>query len=119
MTAYYSSDRELIRHLFLKPDWVDLYELHVSFGLSPAQVIDTIERLRSAGYAEHDGLNARLTLSGREWVRAARFEIFVDNRLEWRSQIERKAFAAPGEPYLPDLSLVDEAFFLKLGDTDS
>lgn len=117
MTAFHSSDREVIRQLFLSVDWIDLYELHVSYGLSPAQVLDTVERLRSADFVEHDGLNARLTPSGREWVRAARFEIFVDNDFKWRSPTETERFVTSGEPYLPDLTLIDENFFLRLGDS--
>jgi hypothetical protein len=117
MSDFSSSDREVIRFLFSKRDWVDLYELHIEFGLSPAQIIDILERLLGIGLAERQGTQARLTQEGRDWTLAARSEIFFDtDRDSWRPTSDR--LLADGlefaTPYMPDLGLVDREFFIQL-----
>lgn len=117
MSKFGSSDREVIRLLFSKPDWVDLYDLHVEFGLSPAQVVDMLERLIAVGFAQREGAQARLTPQGRDWVLAARGEIFLNPKGKiWRLSSEELLAEAmePSTPYLPDLSLVDRDFFIQL-----
>jgi hypothetical protein len=117
MSDFSSSDREVIRFLFSKRDWIDLYDLHVEFGLSPAQVLDMLERLLAVGLAERQGAQARLTPQGRDWVLAARGEIFfvTDSKI-WRPSSEQLLADAiePSTPYLPDLGLVDRDFFVQL-----
>jgi len=117
MSDFSSSDREVLRFLFSKRDWVDLYELHVEFGLSPAQVIDMLERLLGVGFAERQGVQARLTPQGREWVLAARGEIFFDTDSKvWRPSSDQLLSGAMASltPYLPDLGLIDRNFFIQL-----
>lgn len=117
MNYFSSSDREVIRFLYSKRDWVDLYDLHVEFGLSPAQVLDVLERLLAIGLAERQGSQACLTPQGRDWVLAARGEIFFDvDRKVWRPSSEQLLADAmePSTPYLPDLGLVDRDFFSQL-----
>ncbi len=117
MSDFSSSDREVIRFLFSQPNWVDLYELHMQFGLSPAQIIDMLERLITLGFAERQGAQARLTQHGRDWTVAARNKIFLDtDRKAWRPSSDQ--LLADGlefsTPYMPDLSLVDRKFFVQL-----
>ena len=117
MSDFNSSDREVIRFLFSKRDWVDLYELHVEFGLSPAQIMDMLERLLAVGLAERQGAQARLTAQGRDWTLAARGEIFFHtDRESWRPSIDQ--LLAEGmsfsTPYMPDLGLIDRNFFIQL-----
>lgn len=117
MSTFSSSDREIVRFLFSKRNWVDLYDLHVEFGLSPAQVLDMLERLLAIGLAERQGPQARLTPQGRDWVLAARGEIFFDVASEvWRPTSEQLLADAmePSTPYLPDLGLVDRTFFIQM-----
>lgn len=117
MSDFSSSDREVIRFLFSKRDWVDLYELHVEFGLSPAQIMDMLERLLALGLAERQGAQARLTQQGRDWTLAARGEIFFQtDRNSWRPSSDRilKDELKFSTPYMPDLGLVDRNFFIQL-----
>ena len=116
LNEYSSSDREVIRFLFARHDWADLYELHLDFGLTPAQVIDIVERLVAANLAELDGVRARLKPAGRTWVLAARDEIFLSTHQEWRLNAGQsfKTARDPQSPYLPDLALVDRKFFVRL-----
>ena len=114
---YSSSDREVIRFLFAGMDWSDLYDLHIQFRLSPGQALDIVERLVTADFAELDGTKARLTTAGRTWVLEARNRIFRGSEHEaWRA----RAHEIPDNtkdtqsPYMPDLSLVDQEFFIKL-----
>jgi hypothetical protein len=117
MSDFNSSDREVIRFLFSKRNWIDLYELHVDFRLSPAQIIDTLERLLPVGLAERQGAQARLTQQGRDWILAARGEIFFDtDRESWRPSsdqllADKLEFSTP---YMPDMALVDRNFFVQL-----
>jgi len=117
MTTFSSSDREVIRFLFKREDWADLYDLHEEFGLSPAQVLDIVERLAAVNFADLDGIKSRLTPAGREWIVAAREDIFfgTDNGI-WRPMGDELLAAAigPSSPYLPDLHLIDRRFFIKL-----
>lgn len=117
MSDFSSSDREVVRFLFSKRNWVDLYELHVEFGLSPAQIMDMLERLLALGLAERQGAQARLTQQGRDWTLAARGEIFFHtDRKSWRPSSDQ--LLADGleisAPYMPDLGLVDRNFFVQL-----
>lgn len=116
MTDYSSSDREVIRFLFAADDWADLYELHTKFSLTPAQVLDIIERLAKAGFAETQGIHSRLTLEGRQWVIEARDQIFfgVGSR-SWTFSDKIVSDAENQlDPYLPDLKLLDRDFFIGL-----
>ena len=117
MSNFSSSDREVIRLLFSKRDWADLYDLHVELGLSPAQIADILERLLALGLAERQGAEARLTQQGREWTLAARKDIFFDiNREAWRPTSDQLLIDGlkPSTPYMPDLGLVDRRFFVGL-----
>lgn len=117
MSNFSSSDREIVRFLFSKRDWVDLYELHIAFGLSPAQIIDMLERLISLGLAERQGVQARLTQQGREWTLAARGKLFFDtDRESWRPTSDQLLANGldVGAPYMPDLGLIDRNFFIQL-----
>lgn len=117
MSYFNSSDREVIRFLFSKRGWVDLYELHVEFGLSPAQIMDILERLLPLGLAERQGVQARLTQQGRDWTLAARGEIFFrTDRKSWRPSSDQLLTEGWmfSTPYMPDLGLVDRNFFVQL-----
>lgn len=117
VAEYSSSDREVVRFLFARQEWADLYELHVEFGLTPGQVIDIVERLVAADFAELDGIKARLTPTGRAWVLEARDAIFRGaGHDSWRPSADEllQTPTGPPSPYLPDLSLVDREFFIKL-----
>jgi hypothetical protein len=117
MIDYSSSDREVIKFLFSGSDWCDLYELHKRFNLSPAQILDIVERLKTVGLAEIDGVRARLTPDGRMWVIAARDEIFFGNGdQDWKHYNQAAAYKSLDtvEPYLPDLRIIDRNFFLNL-----
>lgn len=116
--AFSSSDREFIRYVFSSKDWVDVYELHIQFQLSPGQIIDIVERLRKRGYVELEGTRARLTVSGRDWILKHRGVVFKSGAGRFRSELEETVglnpTIQPGEPYLPDLSEVDREFFENL-----
>jgi len=117
MIKFTSSDREVIRFLFSKRDWVDLYRLHVEFGLSPAQILDMLERLIDVGLAERQAAEARLTVQGRDWVLAARGNIFFfTDSASWRPSAKQLLANAmdPSTPYLPNLRLIDRNFFVKM-----
>jgi DNA-binding PadR family transcriptional regulator len=116
--AFSSSDREFIRYVFSSKDWVDVYELHVQFQLSPGQIVDIVGRLRAHGYVELEGTRARLTPAGRDWVLRHRGVVFKSDAVRFRSELEEAVGLSPtiepGKPYLPDLSEIDRQFFENL-----
>ena len=70
-----------------------------------------------AGLAEVRNIEARLTPLGRDWVLAARRDIFFDtDKKSWRRNFTDMPDPGsdPASPYLPDLSLVDRRFFVGL-----
>jgi len=113
--SFSSSDREFLRFTFSSKDWVDVYELHVEYQLSPGQIIDIVERLRGEGLLEFEGTKARLTAPGREWVLKQRNIVFKSAANEFRAELDESVVLKPtveiGEPYLPDLPEVDREFF--------
>ncbi len=77
-----------------------------------------LERLIAIGFAERQGVQARLTQQGRDWTLAARGKIFFDtNREDWRPSSDRLLAEKlqSSTPYMPDLGLIDRNFFVKLG----
>ena len=118
MTEVSSSDREVISALFEASDWLDLFDLHLDFVLSPGQVLDSVERLQAGGYLERKGLHARLTDLGREWVIASRRELFMNPARDWRSYEAKDRLVRENEPYLPDFAKVDRKFFVELAKSD-
>jgi DNA-binding PadR family transcriptional regulator len=91
-----------------------LYDLHVKYRLSPGQIFDFLDKLGERGYVETNDLRARLTPTGREWVLKNRIDIFgkVD-RDSWRPMAQSPITGKvdPFAPYLPDLHLVNKAYF--------
>lgn len=115
LSEFNSSDREVIGALYDASDWVDLFEVHEAYVLSPAQVQESVERLAKVGYVERDGLHARLTEEGREWVVSSRRALFMSPTKDWRRFEIEDRIIAENEPYLPNLKKLDREFFANLG----
>lgn len=109
---FFSSEREVIEALFQAEDWLDLYELHVEFRLSPAQIYECLERLSFNNFADIEGTRGRLTESGRRWVLASRRMIFLSPNLDWREIRDRGKSTHPGELYKPRFSENEKREFL-------
>ncbi|MFH5774394.1 hypothetical protein ACHFJ0_09070 [Paracoccus sp. NGMCC 1.201697] len=109
-----SFDREVISLLYTTDDWVDLYQLHEMKLLSPGQLASTLLMLMKDGLCEIEGMSARLTAKGRDWVFSKRKEIFLVAARDWaRKTSQNPQSIDRDEPYLPDLSRLDVNFFLK------
>lgn len=110
-----SNEREVILALFQSGDWLDLYELHEDFLLSPAQVVSVVNFLEGEGLCQVDGINARLTEKGIRWVLGNRRKIFMSSKRHWSDPHgEDVARLRVGQPYMPKLGSVDRNFFHKL-----
>ncbi len=109
----------VVRELYKTTDWVDLYQLHKKYLLSPIQLLDFCEKLLEIEVIEIEGRKARITDFGRKWSVKNRYKIFSSEG-PWAKgspylQLERRAVE---KPYLPKLKLLDKDFFLKLLQTE-
>ncbi|WP_417463223.1 hypothetical protein [Kordiimonas sp.] len=112
-----SHAREIISLLYSNADWVDLYLLHEEKKLSPGQVAETLLLLQSEGNCDFNGVSAKLTTKGRQWVYENRKEIFFNVARSWARKTSSSEVAiAPNEPYMPDLARLDINFFRNLID---
>ena len=117
VSEFTSADREVIRKLYAGEGWIDLYTLHAQYLLSPGQIADIMDRLARAGFVEVEGIRARMTGKGREWVIAARKIFLATDRSTWRPEADAmlQSELVAGQPYLPDPELVDRGFFVRMG----
>lgn len=104
-----SSIKELARELYRSRAPISLYELHRKYGLGPADVSFAARFLARVGAATQDGVYVSPTPQTRAWIKGYRHKIFLDERRPW-AMVDR-LMRDPNEPYLPDLSKVDRAFF--------
>ncbi|MDF3608337.1 hypothetical protein PE067_20625 [Paracoccus sp. DMF-8] len=109
-----SYDREVISLLYTADNWVDLYQLHETKLLSPGQLASTLLMLMTHELCEIEGMSARLTAKGRDWVFLKRKEIFFVVARDWALKTSQNPQSIDrDEPYLPDLSRLDVNFFLR------
>lgn len=110
-----SYEREVYQRLFSHDGWLDLFELHTRWSLSPGQLSSAIEKLLEERMVEVKGTNAKLTERGRVWIVKNRREIFMDVERKWDvpKAVSEHRIAA-GEPYLPRIRSLSMDFFEKL-----
>lgn len=100
-----SADRIIVSEL-VKSQAVDLYEIHKKYLLSPAQLVDTIARLKAIGVIDDSELelsSIKLTSQGLSVLMSYRAEIF--HRLnEWKEvpSSMTRATLAVNSPYIPN-----------------
>ena len=89
---FYSEDVEIIRELIHNKS-IDLYDLHLKYRLSPAQVSRSVKNLLNEGVVEIEGETISMTDLGREWIIKNRHALFLDeNRIITKSStMERSA----------------------------
>ena len=106
-----SSIRELARAIYQNPSEVDLYKLHLSYRLSPAEVSFAARYFARIGIADLDGISFVPRSGAREWLFKRRHRFFMDGKRPW-GQDERQGID-PSGPYMPDLAKVDRKFFYR------
>jgi len=113
MDNYASFEREIIRTLFESQDWVDLFDLHERYMLSPGQLSFAVRRLKGLGIIETNGLQVKLNARGRKWVFAHREPLFLRGNRFWAAQNDQVGDAqlSPLEPYMPKLKSIRADFF--------
>lgn len=89
---FYSEDVEIIRELIHNKS-IDLYDLHLKYRLSPAQVSRSVKNLLNEGVVEIEGETISMTDLGREWIIKNRHALFLDeNRKYWKIEKEGSRF---------------------------
>ena len=68
MRKIFSYDRIIIKKLFSCDNYINLYDFHTIYRLSPAQIADTLALLRDHEAVKVDDNRACLTNKGRIWV---------------------------------------------------
>jgi hypothetical protein len=113
---YYSFEREILRTMFERGDWLDLYTLHEEFLLSPGQLSNAVRNFARNEIIEVEGLLVRLTEQGKKWVFAHRREIFLTDRNRyWAKPFDHDAQPPipTTQPYLPKLKNANLKFLMK------
>lgn len=81
-----SSDIIIIKSL-LQSEYVDIYDLHVQYLLSPAQLQLSISKFLAERIIEVDGVKIRLIKNGFDWICNNRQSIFLDpKRRFWKDR---------------------------------
>lgn len=89
----YSEDVEIIKELMRNVN-VNLYDLHLKYRLSPAQVSNTVKTLLEEGVISIQGESIGLTERGREWIVNNRKTLFLDGtRKYWKQERVNTKFA--------------------------
>lgn len=104
---YSSFEKEILRALFERGDWLDLYELHEEYLLSPGQLSYAVRKFDRDEIIDVDGLLVRLTEQGQKWVFAHRREIFLADRNRYWAELSDHKVQTPMpavQPYLPKLN---------------
>jgi len=107
-------EREMLRVLFEKDDWVDFYFFHDKYLLSPGQIAHAIRNFSENNIAEAEERRIRLMPHAYDWVYANRKAIFLSRTHRYWSKpmVERQQESIdPTTPYLPSLGSVDFRFF--------
>lgn len=83
---FYSEDVEIIRELICNKH-VDLYDLHLKYRLSPAQISRSVKRFIAEGIVVCQDNTIELTDYGKEWIVHNRKELFLDDsRKYWKQE---------------------------------
>ena len=83
---FYSEDVEIIREL-ISNKHVDLYDLHLKYRLSPAQISRSVQRFIAEDIVVYQDNMIALTDYGKEWIVLNRKELFLDDsRKYWKQE---------------------------------
>jgi hypothetical protein len=111
--TYSSFEKEILRSLFERGDWLDLYQLHQEYLLSPGQLSYAVRKFVHNEIIEVEGLLVRLTEHGQKWVFAHRREIFLADRNRYWAEPSDHKMQTPmpvTQPYLPKLNKANLKF---------
>lgn len=114
---------EILREIYRNRGWVDGYQFHKRYRLSPLQMLESVDFLQANEIAavEHDeaGLRIRLLPQGVAWIDAHAPELFMRPRAdkEWRFVPQRPARTEDLDLYVPRMSSLELDFLTKLGET--
>lgn len=108
----YSEDVEIVRELIGNKS-VDLYDLHLKYRLSPAQVSRSVKNLLKEGVVTIQDNIISITDIGREWIIKNRHALFLDERRKyWKKENEDSRFKDedfyPFEYTIEILRLIEE-----------
>ncbi|TPI32011.1 hypothetical protein FJW08_09570 [Mesorhizobium sp. B3-2-1] len=114
---------EVLREIYRDRGWVEVYQFHKRYRLSPLQMVECVDFLQAneIAAAEHDeaGLRIRLLPQGAAWIDAHAPDLFMRPRAdeEWRYVPKRRSRADDADMYVPRMSNLELDFLTKLGET--
>ena len=109
---YYSEDIEIIRQLIYNGH-VNLYDLHIKYRLSPAQISRSVRKLQEEQVIIVDEKTISITNFGREWVIRNRRMLFLDDKRKyWKLEKDNARFKegdiSPLEYSIEILKIIEE-----------
>lgn len=117
--VFHSEERILLRALFAEPRLGNLYALHEQFMLSPAQLINSINKLVLCGLVVFDGDTVVLKKAGRAWIIKHRKKLFFENTEPYwqmpRSELKLAGSSSRnGRPYRIRMKKLDKSLLKRL-----
>lgn len=109
---FYSEDVEIVRELIAKRE-VDLYNLHLKYKLSPAQVSRSVKMLLKENVVKDEGDVIKMTENGLNWILRNRNELFLNGeRNYWKEEDDNSRYNGdelqPFEYVLEILKIIEE-----------
>jgi len=114
MEAITTFEREVISALFSAKGWVDLYDLHEKYLLSPGQLVHAARKFDQLGIVEWTETRLKLSDHGRHWVLVNRSTLFLQRSPRfWAIDFDGivREPSHPSEPYMPKIRAVRAKFF--------
>jgi predicted methyltransferase len=107
------TSRLILRDLSRTQDGLYAFTIYRRYPLSPAEISKALRLLTQSQVITLSSGRAVLTELGRQWVRAARLELWETDFKPWREcPQEFKQDAIPiNKPYAPQINLLDKRFF--------
>lgn len=105
--------RLILRDLSRSEDGLYAFTIYQRYPLSPAEISKALTLLTQSEVIEFSGGHAVLTEKGRQWVRAARLELWGTESRPWREcpQEFKQEVLPINKPFAPQINLLDEHFF--------
>ncbi|ESZ70683.1 hypothetical protein X727_12800 [Mesorhizobium sp. L103C119B0] len=112
---------EILKEIYRNRGWIDVYQFHERYRLSPVQVLDGVDFLQANGISAVERSEASFRIKilpqGIAWIDAHAPELFLSPRADkgWRYSPERPS-RAPEDFYVPRMSNLELDFLTKLGE---
>ncbi|WP_445682651.1 hypothetical protein [Radicibacter daui] len=112
---YQSFEIEILKTLYQKQDWVNVYYFHEKYLLSAGQISNFIRRYGKFEIINFKNYEIKLTAKGINWLIANRRHIFLTKKNRHWAYFKADPKLKIGDPYLPNLHSISHQLRKKSG----